>query len=234
MGLCGDSSSSGSSFEEQLNRLILHTDQSGIESYQRTIAVSTEFSDMEASLGYSKLFRSEGNYVILLAHCNPNGRPVQITGSWSYTSESNDKDDGNAAQDANPSRPLFQDNLNVQLDPNPLEPHFFQLVWPTSGTFDMSQLIFSTLADEDIETDRIENSVVRMAFSSLPNKGITPQDTYMHTPRRKIGCLALICAFHSLLILYSLRATNSSISIRNILKSQLDKSMTCTINKKII
>jgi hypothetical protein len=46
----------------------------------------------------------------------------------------------------------------------------------------------------------------------------------MQTPRGKICFLALIFVVHTLLILYSLRATHSCISIRNTIKSQHDKS----------
>ena len=66
----------------QENRLILQDgDASEFDIYHRTILVP-EVGNTNNQLHDAQLHRLDGIYVVLFANCNPNGRPVHVTGTF--------------------------------------------------------------------------------------------------------------------------------------------------------
>ena len=76
----------------QENRLILLDEDSDgnngshrseYDIYHRTILVP-EFGNTKDLLHDAQLHRLDGKYVVLFANCNPNGRPVHVTGTFDH------------------------------------------------------------------------------------------------------------------------------------------------------
>jgi hypothetical protein len=74
--------------------LVNQTAFNGIHGNHRFIPIA-RVSEVETALTHGKLIQPHeqgGTYVVIIANCNPHGRPIEVVGPWTWIKEEDDED----------------------------------------------------------------------------------------------------------------------------------------------
>ena len=165
---CGDDAvQQGLCSTDEAGRLIVNNDLfgNGVSAFQLDLQIPKDGSMTDAIDDANGVFEVDGSgtYILLAAHCNDKGRPIQMIGNYTWTTAEQAPDMDVCGKDGTNVEKQSADIADLTLEPNSDQVTFIERHLPKKGMIDLNDLRLRNY-DDIIPPKTVESLVNIVAF----------------------------------------------------------------------